>query len=83
MSDNNIILETIQEVRPGTDAHIRANKLPVMTGSDEGDLNCGGCGQAIAKGVSPATFHQQIQSDQRLVVECTCGALNLVPPAGD
>lgn len=79
MSDTNTILETIQEVRPGADAHIRANKLPVMTGSDEGDLNCGKCGQAIATGTTPAEFHAKIQTDQRLVVECTCGTLNVVP----
>lgn len=79
MSDTNLTLETIDEVRPGTDAHIRANRLPLMTGSDEGDLNCGGCGKAIAEQTSPASFHQKIQSDQRLVVECACGALNVIP----
>lgn len=81
MSDTSITLETISEVSPGTDAHIRANKLPVMTGTDEGDLNCGNCGKAIAEGTSPAGFHQKIQTEQRLVVECTCGALNVIPAA--
>ena len=81
MSDTSITLETVSEIRPGADAHIRANRLPVMTGSDEGDLNCGKCGQAIATGTTPAAFHNKIQTDQRLVVECTCGALNLVPSA--
>ena len=79
MSDSNITLETISEVHRGADAHIRANKLPVMTGSDEGDLNCGKCGKAIAEKTSPASFLQKIQTEQRLVVECTCGALNVVP----
>ena len=79
MSDTSITLTTVSEVQVGSDAHIRANKIPIMQGSDEGDLNCGGCGQAIAKGVTPATFHTQIQTDQRLVVECTCGALNVIP----
>ena len=81
MSDTNTILETIQEVQPGADAHVRANRLPVMAGSDEGDLNCGKCGQAIATSTNPASFHQKIQTEQRLVVECTCGALNVVPRA--
>ena len=81
MSDHSITMTTVSEVTQGSDAHVRANKLPIMQGSDEGDLNCGGCGQAIAKGVTPATFHQQIQTDQRLIIECTCGALNVVPPA--
>lgn len=79
MSDTGITLETISEVRPGDDAHIRANRLPVMTGSDEADLNCGGCGQTIAAGTTPVAFHQKIHSDQRMVVECTCGALHVVP----
>lgn len=79
MSDHSTTLETIADIRLGADAHIRANRLPVMTGTDEGDLNCGQCGKAIAERTSPASFHQKIQTDQRLVVECTCGALNLVP----
>lgn len=79
MSDTSITLTTISEVKAGSDAHIRANKIPIMQGSDRGDLNCGGCGQAIAKGVTPATFRTQIQTDQRLIVECTCGALNVIP----
>jgi hypothetical protein len=81
MSDTSITLETVSEVRPGADAHVRANRLPVMTGSDEADLNCGACGKAIATGTSPAAFHHKIQSDQRLIVECTCGALNVIPKA--
>lgn len=79
MSGIKLTLQTIPEVRPGADAHIRANRLPVMTGEDEGDLNCGACGKAIAEGTTPAAFHNKIQTDQRLVVECTCGALNVVP----
>lgn len=81
MSDTSITLETTNAVTPGTDAHIRAHKLPIMTGSDEGDLNCGKCGQAIAEKTGLAAFHQKIQTDQRLVVECVCGALNVVPTA--
>lgn len=81
MSDSHTTLETIPEVRPDADAHIRANRLPVMAGDDEGDLNCGKCGQAIATGTTPASFHKKIQTEQRLVVECTCGALNVVPSA--
>jgi hypothetical protein len=50
-----------------------------MVGTDEGDLNCGKCGMALAKGTTPAAFHGKIQTEQRLVVECTCGALNVVP----
>lgn len=81
MSETSITLETITEVREGADAHIKANRLPVMTGSHEGDLNCGACKEAIGKGVTPAEFHSRIQTDQRLVVECTCGALNVIPGA--
>jgi hypothetical protein len=83
MSDRSITLETVSEVRPDADAHIRANKLPIMAGGDEGNLNCGQCGEAIATGTSLATFHQKIQTEQRLLIECTCGALNVVPVAQD
>jgi hypothetical protein len=79
MSDTSITLETTDSATPAADAHIRANKLPIMTGSDEGDLNCGKCGKAIAEKTSLAAFHQKIQTDQRLLVECICGALNVVP----
>jgi hypothetical protein len=79
MSDTTITLETIQDVRQGQDAHIRANRLPVMTGSHEGNLNCGGCGMPIATGVTPSEFHNRFQTEQRLIVECICGALNVMP----
>lgn len=79
MSDTNITLETIDSAQPGSDAHIKANRLPIMTGTHEGDLNCGGCGKALASKTSPADFHQKIQTEQRLVVECLCGALNVIP----
>jgi hypothetical protein len=79
MRDSNVALQIIEEVRPGADAHIRANRLPVMTETDNGNLDCGKCGEAIAEATSPASFHRKIQTDQRLIVECTCGALNVVP----
>lgn len=80
MNDKSTTLETISEVRLGDDAHIRANRLPVMTGLHEADLNCGSCGLAIATGATAEEFHQRFQTEQRLVVECICGALNVVPP---
>ena len=79
MKNPNTRLETIEEVRPGKDAHIRANKVPVMTGSDEGDLNCGGCGTVIARHSRPSDLHERFQTDQRLILECICGALNVIP----
>lgn len=81
MSDKNITLGTVTEAHPAEDAHIRANRLPLMENSDEGDLNCGKCGATLAAKTSPATFRQKIQTEQRLIVECTCGALNVVPKA--
>lgn len=79
MSGADFTLDTITDVHAGADAHVRANRLPVMTGSDEGDLKCGACGKVIAERTSPASFHRKIQTEQRLVVECPCGALNVVP----
>jgi hypothetical protein len=71
--------ETVTEVRPGADAHIRAHKAPVMTGSDEGDLKCGGCGIVLASNSRPELLHQRFETDQRLILECICGALNIIP----
>jgi hypothetical protein len=79
MSDKSTTLETISEVRLGEDAHIRANRLPLMTGSHEADLNCGNCAMAIVTGVTPAEVHERFQTDQRLIVECICGTLNVIP----
>lgn len=76
-------LETISEVQLATDAHIRANKAPVVTGSDEGDLNCGGCGIVLASNASPELIHQRFETDQRLILECICGAFNIIPRIDD
>lgn len=75
-------LETVSEVQPNLDAHIRANRVPIMRGSDEGDLNCGGCKIAIAEGVTPEQVHSRFQTEQRLIIECICGALNIIPRSG-
>ena len=79
MSDTNTTLQIISEVQLGSDAHIRANRLPIITGTHEGDLNCGKCGQALVRNSTAADVHQMIQTSQRLVLECTCGALNVIP----
>ena len=79
MTHQKMLLEVIEEARPGLDAHIRANKVPVLTGADEADVNCGGCGIALAAKASPADLRKSFQTDQRLILECICGALNVVP----
>jgi hypothetical protein len=79
VTNPNTRLETIHEIRPGEDAHIRANKAPVLTGSVEHHLTCGGCGIVIARNSRPDDLHERFQTEQRLILECICGALNIVP----
>ena len=72
-------LKVISTTINGKDAHIRANSVPAMTGSEPIDLECGSCGMILAAGCSPERIHARFVTDQRLVFECICGALNVVP----
>ncbi|WP_343343874.1 hypothetical protein WJT74_08940 [Sphingomicrobium sp. XHP0239] len=76
---NDLTLTTIDTVDKDKQAHVRAKPLPIIKGPHEGDVNCGGCGTTIAQGAGPQVIHALFQTEQELVFECTCGALNLVP----
>jgi hypothetical protein len=39
---------------------------------------CGKCGDVIGSRISPATARREHPEGERLVVRCTCGALNLL-----
>ena len=76
---NQIILKTVPKVKQGKDAHLRANNLPAVTGSEDAELLCGGCQAVVCEGASPQALHQRYATDQRLLLECVCGALNVIP----
>ncbi len=52
--------------------------LPVITGSEPENLACGKCGTVIAARISPQSARRQHPEGDRLVVRCTCRALNLL-----
>jgi hypothetical protein len=52
--------------------------LPIATGSDAEDLVCGKCGAVIAARLSRAAARCRHPEGRRLVVRCTCKALNLL-----
>ena len=79
MNDNLRRMELVDDPQPGTVAHIRANKLPAMTGQEDQSLACGNCGMGVFSGVSPERIHKRFETEQPLVMECICGAMNLVP----
>lgn len=66
-----------------TDSVMTARSLPAVTGNGPWNLHCGGCGEVIAKGLNPASIAHAFQTDRRLLLECTCGAHNLVREAQD
>lgn len=52
--------------------------LPVIAGGDAEDLACGRCGAILASRTSRQTARSRHPAGRRLVVRCTCRALNLL-----
>jgi hypothetical protein len=60
------------------DALILPRTLPTFSGDENEDLVCGKCGDVIGLGISPVTARREHPEGERLMVRCTCGALNLL-----
>jgi hypothetical protein len=60
------------------DALMIPRTLPTFTGDENEDLVCGKCGDVIGFRISPRTARREHPEGDRLVVRCTCGALNLL-----
>lgn len=60
------------------DALIMPRTLPTFSGDENEDLVCGKCGDVIGIRISPVTARREHPEGERLVVRCTCGALNLL-----
>jgi hypothetical protein len=52
--------------------------LPVAVGSDDEDLACGKCAETIASRSSREAIRRDHPQGDRLVIRCTCRALNVV-----
>ena len=52
--------------------------LPIAAGSEPEDLACGKCGKVIAARSSRQSLRRDHPAGDRLVVRCTCRALNLL-----
>jgi hypothetical protein len=74
-------IRTALEVAIGVtrrDALIMPRTLPTFSGDENEDLVCGTCGDVIGFRISPVTARREHPEGERLVVRCTCGALNLL-----
>lgn len=60
------------------DALLLPRSLPVFVGTEQGDLACAGCAAIIGRAISARTARRAHPEGDRLVVRCTCGAINLV-----
>jgi hypothetical protein len=60
------------------DALIMPRTLPTFSGNENEDLVCGRCGDVIGFRISPVTARREHPEGERLVVRCTCGALNVL-----
>ena len=72
-------LELVEEVSAERDRLMVARRLPLFSsalGTD--DLACGRCGAVIASGVDAETLYGNLQGASRLIVDCVCGAHNLL-----
>lgn len=52
--------------------------LPAMTGAGPANLLCGKCSNLIVAGLSCRMARRQHPEGSRLVIRCTCRALNLI-----
>jgi hypothetical protein len=74
-------IRTALEVAGGVtrrDALIMPRTLPTFSGDENENLVCGKCGDVIGFRISPVTARREHPEGERLVVRCTCGALNLL-----
>lgn len=60
------------------DVLLLPRSLPVFVGTEQGDLACAGCSGIIGQAITARTARRAHPEGDRLVVRCTCGALNLV-----
>lgn len=52
--------------------------LPALTGAGPAKLICGRCSELIGSGLTCRTARREHPEGSRLVIRCTCGALNLL-----
>ena len=52
--------------------------LPALTGTGPANLVCGKCSEVIGSGLTCLAARREHPEGSRLVIRCTCGALNLV-----
>jgi hypothetical protein len=74
-------IRTALEVAAGVtrrDVLIMPRTLPSFSGDENEDLVCGRCGDVIGFRISPVTARRKHPEGERLLVRCTCGALNLL-----
>ena len=77
------LLTALQIVRLPTrhDSLLLPRSLPIFTGNDAEDLVCGKCADVIARRASPPAARCRYPEGDRLIVRCTCGALNVLGQA--
>lgn len=82
---NTIRLLTVERREPGDSLTILEREkpgdpqYPMQRGNEPESLACGGCGAVLFQGVSKRTTWEQFAVQKRLLVQCLCGAFNIVP----
>lgn len=79
------LIRTILEVAVDVtrrDALLMPRMLPTFSGHENEDLVCGKCKDVIGLRISPVTARREHPEGERLVVRCTCGALNILSRQG-
>lgn len=71
------ILKLVAEVTRH-DALLLPRTLPLLTGADDRDLACGKCSDVIGARMTSASARSEYPEGERVIVRCTCGALNLL-----
>ena len=71
----------LKVVVPGDDDSVLVPKaLPIFRGNEHDEsLACGSCRQLIGQYVSTRTLYTRYATPKRLLIQCICGAHNVVP----
>jgi hypothetical protein len=81
MTNRQTRLQTVTKPLPSPSVLQKGSRgTPMINGDEPEDLVCGSCGDAITRGVSAQSMAKSLIAPVQLLVQCNCGAHNLIEP---
>ena len=84
----NLYLTVVDDADMTKDSILNFTSLPGLKGDDDESLACGRCKTVLCRNVSTKSVYSKFGAPNRLLIRCTCGAVNVLPsqrekPKGD